>query len=152
MAGQLAHRCDQHPDVHECPDVIVYQSDSGDFRIPIRDGGTSFLTITYCPWCGSPLQTANIKSDDAAIWIFMGNGAQQPSAVFSALESGEKWIRSKQLSGMLTKYPVNQPLYDYAIRNGWFNPKQEHQSLPQFIQRFTSASLEHYHYDSGNTE
>lgn len=43
-------------DPFEDPDVIIWQfEDSGEYGIPVRDGGSSIITIDYCPWCGVPL-------------------------------------------------------------------------------------------------
>jgi hypothetical protein len=67
-------------------------------------------------------------------------------------ESAETWIASKQLNGTLTEYPLDIPVYDYAIEMNWFTPKRDDQKLPQFIQRFTSASQNHYHYENGETD
>jgi hypothetical protein len=40
-------------------------------------------------------------------------------------------------------------VYDWAIAEGHWAPKQEHRRRSQFIQRFSSAYLEHYHYEAG---
>lgn len=53
MRVQLMRQCDQHPDPNDCPDVLVtYDPKFDQFGIPIRDGGSSSLSIRYCPWCG----------------------------------------------------------------------------------------------------
>jgi len=50
-------RCKDHDDPWDCPDsVIVTTSSSSGYGLPIRDGGTSFIEIRYCPWCGSDLK------------------------------------------------------------------------------------------------
>ena len=85
-------------------------------------------------------------------WIFMGEGASNPSAVFSSRELAEKWIESNQLCGMLTKYPVDQSVYDHSIEQGWFTPQKDHQQSSKFIQRFTSASMEHYLYETDDSD
>jgi len=48
-------RCDRHTDEHDCPDILVVWSKSHGPGIPIRDGGSSFSTISFCPWCGTNL-------------------------------------------------------------------------------------------------
>ncbi|MCH7990647.1 MAG: hypothetical protein IID46_16015 [Planctomycetes bacterium] len=56
MRSQLVHDCEHHPDLLDCPDVlIIYSPKFDEFGIPIRDGGTSCLTIWFCPWCGESL-------------------------------------------------------------------------------------------------
>jgi hypothetical protein len=84
------------------------------------------------------------------VWIFNGLNSDFPSAVFSTREKAEAWIEANQLEGTLTKYPIDLSAYDYAIANGWFTPKQDHHFSPKFIQQFTSASQEHFHYEREN--
>ncbi len=67
MAGQLALRCSDHPDLADCPDALVIRSLSGEFRFPIRDGGTSFIPASFCPWCGSRL-LPRADAPDRARW------------------------------------------------------------------------------------
>jgi hypothetical protein len=55
MAVQLEHHCDHHPDPFDCADQVVYRTDSGDFGLIIHDGGSSYIAIEFCPWCGSAL-------------------------------------------------------------------------------------------------
>ncbi len=56
MSAQIAHRCEQHADIFDCPDVlIVYRSKFDEYGIIIHDGGSSSITIHYCPWCGTTL-------------------------------------------------------------------------------------------------
>jgi hypothetical protein len=83
------------------------------------------------------------------IWVFNGINGAIPSGVFTERETAEKWIAENQLSGTLTLYPVNEGLYDWAVTNEYFKPKRDDQRSPYFKQTFTSASLEHYHYENG---
>jgi hypothetical protein len=85
-----------------------------------------------------------------AVWVFNGGGGF-PAAVFSTREKAETWIAERCLSGVLTKYPVDVPVYDWAIACGAFKPKRADQSGPRFIGRFSSACQEHYHYTDGAT-
>lgn len=56
IGDQITHTCDQHPDPHDCPDIlVVYFPRFDEYSIPIRDGGTSSSTIRFCPWCGVEL-------------------------------------------------------------------------------------------------
>ena len=43
--------CDEHDDPWECPDITLVKTENG-YGIPIRDGGSSYIGIKYCPWCG----------------------------------------------------------------------------------------------------
>jgi hypothetical protein len=56
MRTQLNWACAEHSRASECPDALV-----GRFGNPrcyglfIHDGGSSFLEIHFCPWCGTAL-------------------------------------------------------------------------------------------------
>lgn len=83
------------------------------------------------------------------IWIFNGNTNQFPSAVFTSPTAAEKWIKTHELTGTLTGYPVNTSVYDWAIAQEFFIPRDEHQKTSDFIANFSSAYLEHSHYENG---
>lgn len=56
MEEGLSLDCSQHEDVFECPDSLVYYSDrSNEYGLIVHDGGTSYVIIGYCPWCGAKL-------------------------------------------------------------------------------------------------
>ncbi|ABL98520.1 hypothetical protein Sama_0309 [Shewanella amazonensis SB2B] len=56
MRGQANYRCDLHADALECPDHLIKSSDKfNEYGIVIHDGGTSSITIQFCPWCGARL-------------------------------------------------------------------------------------------------
>ncbi len=85
------------------------------------------------------------------VWVFNGANAHFPSGVFSSREGAEEWIQKHRLSGTLTKYPIDMSVYDWAIENGFFKLKDEGNKSASFIQRFSSASQEHYHYKDGES-
>jgi hypothetical protein len=87
--------------------------------------------------------------DPQSVWVFSGVKGTFPSGVFTDLRIAEEWISRYYLSGVLTKYPVNEGVFDWAVSAGVFAPKTPRQQTPEFIGRFTSASLEHYHYEKG---
>jgi hypothetical protein len=40
----------------ECPDALVNYSEQGkDYGLIIHDGGSSVISIAFCPWCGAKL-------------------------------------------------------------------------------------------------
>ena len=48
--------CDIHQSKYDCPDVLInYIPEFDEYAIFIRDGGTSYSIISYCPWCGIKL-------------------------------------------------------------------------------------------------
>jgi hypothetical protein len=83
------------------------------------------------------------------VWVFNGENARFPSGVFASRASAEAWISLHHLTGLLTKYPVNIGVYDWAVENAFFTPKRSEHTSPKFIGGFTSASLEHVHFEAG---
>jgi hypothetical protein len=86
------------------------------------------------------------------VWVFHGSGGRFSSGVFSDLQKAEEWIKNNKLSGMLTEYPIDTLIYDWAIKNNHFEVKKESQLEPLFIQNFTCASQEHFHFEGGDKE
>jgi hypothetical protein len=84
-----------------------------------------------------------------SIWVFNGQGGQFPGGVFSRVESAEEWIGKHLLTGTLTKYPIDIGVYEWAIDCQLFEPQKPYQYDAGFIGRFSSAGLEHYHYEKG---
>jgi len=69
--------------------------------------------------------------------------------VFTQRELAETWIKQHGLTGTLTQYPIDEGIWDWAVRNELFTPKEEKQRTPQFIEMFSSASHGHFHYEDG---
>jgi hypothetical protein len=86
------------------------------------------------------------------VWVFNGESSQFPSGIFSAKELAHEWICRNRLAGVLTAYPVDIGVYDWAVKNGFFKPKQGEHTSPRFVQQFTSVRQEHYHYEAGSCE
>jgi len=55
MKYHLEYKCDIHSDSFDCPDKIIVKSKDKDYGIIIHDGGSSFITIEFCPWCGKKI-------------------------------------------------------------------------------------------------
>ena len=83
------------------------------------------------------------------IWVFHGEGGRFSSGVFTSIEKAEIWINRHKLSGVLTAYPIDESVYDWALFNDFFRVKKQAQMEANFIQQFTSASQDHYHYENG---
>lgn len=58
LKAHVTQHCPLHPDLADCPDAIIILSKSGEYRFPIRDGGSSFIKASFCPWCGTRLYPA----------------------------------------------------------------------------------------------
>lgn len=90
------------------------------------------------------------NNEQSQIWVVNGVGGRFPCAVFSTRELGEEWIRRHSITGVLTAYPLNKGVYDWAIEAGYFSPNKV--VTPELIGRFSSAYQEHYHYEEGLPE
>lgn len=84
-----------------------------------------------------------------SVWVFNGSRNNFPSAVFSSREKAEFWIAEHRLSGCLTKYPLDASVYDWVIEQGYWTPSRPYQYEAKFVQSFSSAYLEHDHYEEG---
>src|SRR5436190_4561121 len=89
-------------------------------------------------------------SDEDYAWVFLGEGAQHPSGVFTRLEIAEDWIQRHELSGLLTAYPINTGVWEWAVDHEYFVPKGPKHESSAFVGRFSSASMDHHHYEHGH--
>lgn len=80
------------------------------------------------------------------VWIFKGNQHNFPSAVFSSYENAKAWIEENKAKGILTAYPLDKSVYEWAIDKGHFSVKDESQKTANFIANFSDAAQEHYYY------
>jgi hypothetical protein len=56
MEEGLKFDCSRHADVFGRADSLVYYSArSGEYGLIVHDGGTSYIVISYCQWCGAKL-------------------------------------------------------------------------------------------------
>lgn len=56
MSDNVNYTCEEHNDPFECPDNLVfYNSKFDEYGLIIHDGGSSFIEIYFCPWCGTKL-------------------------------------------------------------------------------------------------
>ena len=57
MRRNVEHRCSRHKgNIWDCPDNLICYNDVFDeYGIIIHDGGSSYITINYCPFCGKEL-------------------------------------------------------------------------------------------------
>lgn len=83
------------------------------------------------------------------MWVFLGDQAAFPSGIFSGLDKAEEWIAKHELDGILTEYPVDEGVYDWAARNLYFVPKPTKVIDSKLISRFTSSRMKSFHYEKG---
>jgi hypothetical protein len=58
LESQLRWSCDTHDDPFVCPDALIVRIERGRIVMPIHDGGSSYIEVSHCPWCGSSLTSA----------------------------------------------------------------------------------------------
>jgi len=57
MDHNINFKCKKHSSPFDCPDnLLFYSKKSNRYGIIIHDGGSSFIVISYCPWCGKKLK------------------------------------------------------------------------------------------------
>jgi hypothetical protein len=87
---------------------------------------------------------------DGHVWIFNGPRGNFPSAVFATRETAERWIQANKVTGVLTAYPLDEGVFDWAVRMGFVSDRVKPRGKdPMFIAGFSSASQEHFHYENG---
>ena len=84
-----------------------------------------------------------------SVRVFAGSREHWPSGVFSTREAAVQWIAEHRLTGMITEYPVDVGVYDWAVERGAFRPSKPKHSEPEFIGGFTTAVQEHGHFTDG---
>jgi hypothetical protein len=53
MRREVERVCPEHPDRFECPDCLVhYHPRFREYGLIVHDGGSSWVCIQFCPWCG----------------------------------------------------------------------------------------------------
>ena len=90
-----------------------------------------------------------MTDDKKSVWLFHGDEGRFSSAVFSTEKFAHDWIQTNKLSGVLTEYPLDQSVYDWAIENNKFEIRRDRHESAQFKQTFTSAYQQHFHYVDG---
>lgn len=85
------------------------------------------------------------------VWVFNSDARGFPGGVFTDRTVAETWIAMRRLTGVLTAYPIDEGCYDFAIRNGLLSLRalEQNKDNPKFVGSFSSASLDHYHYEDG---
>ncbi len=81
------------------------------------------------------------------VWVFHGMNGRIASGVFKTKEKAIEWIERENLQGVLSKYPLDISVYDWAVESEFFTPKKEDHKTAYFKQTFTTASQEHYHFE-----
>jgi hypothetical protein len=95
-----------------------------------------------------------IMLPDRHVWVFNSGERGFPGGVFTDRTFAEAWIAKHRLTGVLTAYPLDEGCYDFAVRNGLLSSRalEQNRDNPSFIGAFSSASLDHDHYEDGQLD
>lgn len=56
MRSNIEKVCEQHDHAEDCPDRLgTFVPKFNEFGLPVHDGGSSYVIIEYCLWCGRKL-------------------------------------------------------------------------------------------------
>jgi hypothetical protein len=56
MRREAERTCEQHPDRFDCPDCLIqYTPEFREYGLIVHDGGSSAISMRFCPWCGARL-------------------------------------------------------------------------------------------------
>jgi hypothetical protein len=59
MRAQVNWACADHAAASDCPDALVGRFGAArTYGLYIHDGGSSFVAIRFCPWCGAKTSEA----------------------------------------------------------------------------------------------
>ncbi len=75
LSHYLERECPTHNSPWECPDRLFYRATDGEIGIILRDGGTGFVTMLYCPFCGSELPSVRDAAEFAQARASVATGA-----------------------------------------------------------------------------
>ncbi|WNG47503.1 hypothetical protein F0U60_27825 [Archangium minus] len=81
-----------------------------------------------------------------AVWLFTGQGAAQPTAVFSRKQLADEWLARTKYSGTLIAYPLDMSRYDMDRRMDKFPLPPAHSAAAQ---SYVGLTGERYEYIDG---
>ena len=98
MQSALVHLCDTHAHPFACPDMLLcYSPQFDEYGLILHDGGVSYLTLSYCPFCGAGLSASR---RDAWFDTLEAMGIDDPLAegadIPDAFKSARWWQSSKE--------------------------------------------------------
>ena len=99
---------------------VVYVPKFREYGFPILDGGSSFLIMKYCPWCGRTLPTS-LRSE--YFRILKESGIEYPCRESELPEEmrSDKWWRERGIGNDEKRLPndtVGGLAFVEALRNG----------------------------------
>ena len=87
----MKHCClDMQYMVEEENNSIIFVPQYREYGVPIRDGGSSYLLMKYCPWCGAALPDS-LRDEFFAILEKLGIDYPCPKNKLPKAMRSEKW-------------------------------------------------------------
>lgn len=80
-------------------------------------------------------------------WVFHGQSVGNASAIFSTFIKASEWCQENRVSGILSKYPIDIALYDWAASKHGF---KRHVS-DAGKEDFTEGGQQHIHFEQGTS-
>lgn len=68
MDYDLSQKCDAHESRYACPDALL-DVVQGRYGLIVHDGGSSFVEINFCPWCGARVDSEATAQQDEPCWF-----------------------------------------------------------------------------------
>jgi len=94
MRSNVENTCKEHPDRNDCPDCLITYIPKWDvYGIIIHDGGSSFIKIKFCPWCGFKLPESKFERRMNELEA-MGFDFEDPDAELPAGYEDDTWWRN----------------------------------------------------------
>lgn len=103
--------CDQHPNPFECPEnLVVFDKTNRAYGLRVHDGGSSSISIRFCPWCGTDLERDNVASQlieesNKATEMLVGKivasvKVHRPSEVMTEFTDGTRFYADRTDEGL----------------------------------------------------
>ena len=86
----MEHCCSDMREMIEEENSIVFISEFREYGVPICDGGSSFLEMQFCPWCGKKLP-GSLREEYFSILDKMGINYPCPPEELPENMRSEKW-------------------------------------------------------------
>lgn len=77
------------------------------------------------------------------VWVFQCKSAE--AGVFTEFRLAALWARQHKVSGLLTRFPLNQGIYDWAVENDYLTEKQ----IGHGREGLYLGTFKHFHFENG---
>jgi hypothetical protein len=125
LADAVQFDCEMHSNPFECPDALVLRGSSGEYGLVVHDGGSSYVQISHCPWCGARL-SADAPAATESVYVLQheyahhGHSDAKMLGVFSSRTSASEAAQRLALQPGFRDYPDGFSIDEYEIdRDHW---------------------------------